>query len=407
MTQNLCSLAVSKPKVLYITYDGLLEPLGQSQVLAYLESNTNHVAFTVLSFEKKNDLLNLELYKEVLARISRTRLKWVRLKYHKKFSVVATAFDILSGVLLCVYLLSSKKIQLVHARSYVAGIIALILYKITGVPYVFDIRGFWIDERVEGGLWKRNSAIYRLARWFESKLFLNACHIVTLTNKSISHLQNSVLTIADTDKISVVPTCTDVNRFFAKTCSTREIAIGNLGSLGTWYEVDPIFQFLKVANKSNGNARLVLINRGQHSLIRSKIVEHNIPEEIVRYFAAKQSEIPHHLKSVDIGLMLYKTGFSRLACSPTRFAEYLSAGIPCLVSQGVGDTQEIIEGEGVGVVISNYEVASLEKGFTELVNLLGQDDLKMRCRRVAKKYFSLEAGASRYNFIYSRLTGKQ
>ena len=43
-----------KRKVLYISYDGMTDPLGQSQVLPYLlELCKAGYSFTILSFEKK------------------------------------------------------------------------------------------------------------------------------------------------------------------------------------------------------------------------------------------------------------------------------------------------------------------------------------------------------------------
>ena len=45
-------------KVLYITYDGLLEPLGQSQVWQYVSMLSEEHSITILSFEKKSDIVN-------------------------------------------------------------------------------------------------------------------------------------------------------------------------------------------------------------------------------------------------------------------------------------------------------------------------------------------------------------
>jgi hypothetical protein len=42
-------------KILYITYDGLTDPLGQSQILPYLKGLSQYgYRFTILSFEKKD-----------------------------------------------------------------------------------------------------------------------------------------------------------------------------------------------------------------------------------------------------------------------------------------------------------------------------------------------------------------
>ena len=40
-------------KNLFITYDGLLDPLGQSQILPYLKIIAKEYPINVLSFEKK------------------------------------------------------------------------------------------------------------------------------------------------------------------------------------------------------------------------------------------------------------------------------------------------------------------------------------------------------------------
>jgi len=41
--------------VIYISYDGMLEPLGQSQVVAYLEQLARDWPVNLISFEKERD----------------------------------------------------------------------------------------------------------------------------------------------------------------------------------------------------------------------------------------------------------------------------------------------------------------------------------------------------------------
>ena len=43
---------LKKPKVLYIMYDGLTDPLGQSQVLSYLKHLSKNYSFHVIGYEK-------------------------------------------------------------------------------------------------------------------------------------------------------------------------------------------------------------------------------------------------------------------------------------------------------------------------------------------------------------------
>ena len=49
---------MARPAILYVSYDGMLEPLGQSQVLAYLERLADGYEVNLLSFEKPSDTLD-------------------------------------------------------------------------------------------------------------------------------------------------------------------------------------------------------------------------------------------------------------------------------------------------------------------------------------------------------------
>ena len=83
-------------KVLYITYDGILEPLGQSQVLNYLEKLSEDHEITLMSFEKKQDTKNINYLKKTESRCRKSGIIWVSLIYHK--SLFGTFYDIIKGI---------------------------------------------------------------------------------------------------------------------------------------------------------------------------------------------------------------------------------------------------------------------------------------------------------------------
>ena len=49
----------NKKCVLYISYDGILEPLGRSQILSYLKALSSEYRIHLISFEKRKDLSDL------------------------------------------------------------------------------------------------------------------------------------------------------------------------------------------------------------------------------------------------------------------------------------------------------------------------------------------------------------
>jgi hypothetical protein len=151
--------------VLYISYDGLMEPLGQSQVWQYLSGLSANHQIILLSYEKVSDWANESEKARIKTAVRAKGVIWVPLRYHSKPSAIATAFDIALGIVVSVYLVLRHRIKIVHARSYVPSVIALSLKKMLGIKYLFDMRSFW----------PQGSRLYRAAKWFEKR-----CHICCL-----------------------------------------------------------------------------------------------------------------------------------------------------------------------------------------------------------------------------------
>src|ERR1700682_914778 len=93
-----------KPAVVYISYDGMLEPLGQSQVLSYLEHLSRDYSIHLVSFEKKIDRADARRMAATRLRMSAAGIFWSPLAYHKRPSVAATAVDILFGTVVTLWL---------------------------------------------------------------------------------------------------------------------------------------------------------------------------------------------------------------------------------------------------------------------------------------------------------------
>ena len=93
-----------KPAVVYISYDGMLEPLGQSQVLAYLERLSAEYDIHLISFEKKQDRQDAARMSAMRARTATNSIRWYPKAYHKRPSAIATAFDIAVGSCVALWL---------------------------------------------------------------------------------------------------------------------------------------------------------------------------------------------------------------------------------------------------------------------------------------------------------------
>jgi glycosyltransferase involved in cell wall biosynthesis len=99
--------------------------------------------------------------------------------------------------------------------------------------------------------------------------------------------------------------------------------------------------------------------------------------------------------------------FSKIFSCPTKFGESLACGLPVVINSGIGDTEEIVRKERIGVVINEFSPRGYKKAAEELKILLSEkDELRYRCRSVAERYFSLDCGIGQYEQIYHSLITK-
>lgn len=396
-----------KGGVLYVTYDGLLEPLGQSQVLAYLEKLATEWPIDVLSFEKPKDLADEPRMAKMRKRLAEAKIGWTPLRYHKSPTVPATAFDIAQGMVCALWLALRRRVAVVHARSYVPALIALPVRTLLGAKLLFDIRGFWADERVDGGLWPKEGRLYRGVKRLESVFIGHADHMVTLTHASARELEQWPAFAEHRPPLTVIPTCADLDRFSPAAPPAREpFVFGYVGSIGTWYLFDETIEFFLALQSRRPDARLLVVNRNEHARVREICARLGVEPDRVEIVAAEHREVPSQIARMHAAAAVIKPSYSKIASAPTKLAEYLGCGVPCVGNVGVGDMEEILEGRRVGVALSDFSPPDLNIAATRLLTLLEDQQLRSRCIATARKLFSLEGGVASYCGIYRKLDGR-
>lgn len=392
-------------KILYITYDGLLEPLGQSQVLAYQERLAEDFDIFLLSFEKSADLKNHKLLQLMQDRISNTSIRWIIRRYHKAPSVLATAYDLFAGIIHCSYLVWRHRIKVIHARSYPPALIAVVLKKIFGIKFIFDMRGFWADERVDGNIWKKDSQVFKVTKLLEKSFILNADHIVSLTHAAVDEINKFPYVVPASLNISVISTCVDLQKFSLRQADQRssDFTLGYLGTVGTWYLFQETVLAFKILLEIQPASKILIVNKGEHKFIQESLENLNIPLSSIEMLSANHDEIPNLIQRMDATVFFLKPLFSKQASAPTKLGEFLASGIPCLTNEGVGDMSNILRSSGVGKTIDELSESSIRKGIKGLIELTQQEDIIVKCRKAAELNFSLSDGIDSYSKIYKSL----
>jgi len=394
--------------ILYISYDGMLEPLGQSQVLGYLKKLAQKYRVYLISFEKPKDWRNRAACGQLQKAVKKAGICWYPLRYHKHPSALATAYDIFQGIFLAAWIVRRYQVEIVHARSYVASVVALFLKKAFGVKFVFDMRGFWANERVDAGLWAKSGRLYRTAKWFESKFLVSADRVVSLSHAGVAEMRKFPCIQGGMTRFEVIPTCADLELFHphdeeTKATGNGSFTLGWVGAVKGWYLFDEALLFFQALREKIPDARLWILNRENHPYILDRLSVHGISQELVEIKSVEHGAVADEMARMDAGVFFIMPVFSKRASAPTKLGEFLGCGIPCVGNDGIGDMTQVLEGEKVGVVVRDFDADGREKAINTLLSLCSDPNVRQRCVAAAKKHFSLDDGVAAYDRIYREL----
>jgi glycosyltransferase involved in cell wall biosynthesis len=287
---------------------------------------------------------------------------------------------------------------LVHARAHLGGAAA----RLSGArAWVWDVRSFWIDQRIDLGMVRRGSTTERVLRWMEQRVACSSTAVVTLSAAAIPAL--SALTGCDlAGKAQVVSTCVDLERFAATPMpegpSVRLLMSGSLNAL---YDVPRMLEFHRQL-RALRPCDLVWAGPRESPWIATLEAAGVSPYE--RAFA----DMPAEVAAADAGLcMLQGSPLSAVAAAPTKVAEFLACGRPVVLSRGIGDFDDLLAEYRSGVVVDSSDGEALLRAARELCELLEDPHLGERCRQLAEQHFDVERGVDRLLEVYARVAHGQ
>lgn len=393
---------------LYLTRNGLLEPLGQSQVMAYLRGLSADYRITLITFEKPDDLADAAAMQQAREDCGRYGIRWLPQRYRYRPRFLAPAWGMLALLWLCLRVVRRERIQLIHARSYLPAFVALVASRTTGVPFIFDMRALWPEELITAGRLRRGSLLHRAIVAGERACLRRAGAVVSLTEAAVVHLRRVYPNQLKGRSIAVIPTCADLARFTPAEEAPPNRILGCLGTLTSgWFRMDWLVAFLAAAARRDPDMQFELTTRDDPVAVRSAFAGQSDVPERLSLQSARPEQIPDILRRQMASVMFYAGGeVSELGRSPTRMGEILGCGIPVVANDGVGDVGHIIRSYRVGVLAKGPAPGQMEEAFEELRTLLLDPELRQRCRRAAEEVFSLDVGTQRYRDLYAAALGR-
>lgn len=401
-------------QVLFISIDGMTDQLGQSQVLPYLVGlSEKGYRISVVSCEKE---INFKKNKDIInVLVTKYTISWNYCFYQTKIPIISQLQNFLGLRKIATKEVKANRDIILHCRSYLPALIGLQLKRKFTCKYIFDMRGFWADERIDGNIWSlkkpAHSILYKYFKRKEIELVENADYIVILTNHAKKEIQS--WQIKSFPIMTVIPCCADTNHFtisneeeMAVTKSKLNIpedafVVGYLGSIGTWYMLDEMLDFFVELKKQKYNAILFFVTADDKEYILQAALAKSISPAFIVIQSAKRNEVPQFISMFTIGLFFIKPLYSKKGSSPTKLAELLACGIPVISNMGIGDCDTIIAENKVGVAVPDFTTVSYQKAIDSMDTFLNMPP--QHYRDVALNNFSLEKGVAEYETIYSYL----
>lgn len=395
----------------------MTDPLGQSQVMPYM-CGLSRMGYkiTILSCEKRERFR--KMYPSVRKQLDEAGIEWQHLFFSTRPLLLSKFWDIHRMKKKAVRLHRVHQYKIVHCRSYMSSMAGLHLKTRFGVRFIFDMRGFWADERVDGGVWSRYNPVfnklYSYFKRFEKKCLLTADATICLTKNGIREMQTwEYVDAAVASRIHHITTCCDIQSFAGAfrerthrqfdEAATRFVYIG---SIGPWHSYDRLTAFIKATyTHLPGSFFKLIINTGQAAM-EEFIKNNHFQRDRFDIKFIPHNRIPGELTDTDIAFFFIPQQYSKIASSPTKMGEMLSAGLPVITGPDIGDVDELITSNNIGRVIREFDDNTILQALQEVMAMCKSERLALmnRCLQTADDYFSLEKGIAKYRKIYKSLT---
>ncbi len=389
-------------RVTHISPDGLSTPLGQGQVLEVSERlQSMGWECTVLSLEPQQ--VDEGALQQIRERTARSGIRWQHRPYSRgRLGAVKNVMS-MTGMIRDVW----ERTDLFHCRSYFGAFFPGTADIFDSIPYVFDTRGYWVDEKIEAGRWFQDGMSRALARRVERELYDRASGVVCLTELAAEDVRNGRFGRRHPEDRSIcIPTCVDYTRFrMERGTAPHEFLRGGpivayVGSLNPSYEYRKSVQLAALILDRVPQAKFLALT-SQVEDMSSLADEFAIPRSRRLVTSVGHERIHLWLPWIDFGLMLrVSPNQANRASMPTKLAEFFACGIAPIDHGANTEVVDWVRRAGSGLGLDDLSIGSLELAADFVARGAPDIDVLVRARRAAEKHFSLDSGAKRYDTLF-------
>ncbi len=388
-----------KKAVAYI-YNSFKDPLFQSNMYLYLLDAAKELdyAFVLITYEQPDHTISDDEKEKLKNELNEKNIKWIPLKWHSgKFKLFKKIWDVLCG-LFVILKYRARGYNRIVSLGTVSGSFAYIYSKMFGLKhylYQYEPHSEFLKDV---GVWRSNSISFRLLNLLEKKSGLNTEVIATGTKYMLERL-SKMNSQASTFRI---PSCVD-DSLFEFSEKDRSGIRKNLGIIdrkvlvyagkfgGIYYDKE-VFNLCATIHRKDTSFYFMILSGNDHDEIKNEFLKRGLTENDFYVSQVSHNQMFKYLSASDIGLVSVPPLPSQKFRSPIKVGEYLCCGLPYIVCKGISEDDVYATKYKVGIVLDDFEKASVDSKFVEILKILSEDkvSLRNRCRKVGLDYRGFE-----------------
>lgn len=279
------------------------------------------------------------------------------------------------------------------------GLSGLIIAKLKGKPFIFEVRDIWPQSAVELGVIRNRFIIAAMER-LESLLYRKAAKIIVAVKGMDKIISGKNIC---SDKIYFIPNGIDAERF---RCEKRKILrgksylkdkflVGYVGTIGMAHGLSVIPRAARILEDTN--IHFVIIGDGAERDNIADIIEREHLNNVTMLGKMPQETIPSVLSELDMGFVHLKDFPLMHNAVPSKIYEIMASGTPVLAGiSGIG--RKFIEENRLGYVFRQEDPENLAEVLRKIIREPAEklSEMGSHSREIAFSGFSREDLAYKY-----------
>lgn len=311
---------------------------------------------------------------------------------------------VFSGIWAGLFKLNNKHdIIVVTSPPLFVGIIAYVLSKFKGLPFIFEVRDLWPESAIDTGV-LQNRMIIKFAYWFESFIYKRATKINVLTPAFRDKLIEKGV---PKEKIIFIPNAADfslaeqVGRGFDATNFKKELGLEGkfvityVGAHGVANHLIQIVDATEHLRKTNVVIQLIGSGMQKEQLIKT-VNDRKLEEQVIFRDPVSKAEVFKYILASDMGASVLKKVDTFKTIYSNKTFDYMSCKKPVLLAID-GVSRELVEQADCGIYVEPENPIAIANGILQIKD--NQDQLTqmgINGYHFAKQHFDREVLAQQY-----------